>query len=121
MAKAKKKHSAKKSKVSKPRRIARQDALPGMEDAKIAAIETAALDYAEIRDQRQELTTRESDLKQKLLKLMHNEGKTDYKRNGISVSVVTESETVKVRVKAEIPEAIEDTETITESTGASAA
>ncbi len=98
------KKKAKAKKAAKPkRRIPRQDALPGMEDAPIKAIETAALDYAEIRDQRQELTTQEVDLKKKLLDLMHREGKTEYKRNGISVTVVTEDETVKVRVRAEEP------------------
>src|SRR6266568_7326025 len=100
-----KKSVAKKSTTTK-RRIPRQDALPGMGDAKIAAIETAALDYAEIRDKRQELTGQESSLKKELLTLMHKLGKTEYKRNGISVKVVTEEETVKVRVKEES----EDTE-----------
>lgn len=57
------------------KKIARQKDLPGMEDRKITAIENAAQDYAEIRDQRQELTTQEVELKTKLLKLMHTNGK----------------------------------------------
>ena len=93
-------------KVSKPsthkqRRIPRQDTLPGMGDAKIQAIETAALDYAEIRDKRQELTAEESSLKKELLTLMHKLGKKEYRRNGISVVVKVEEETVKVRVREE--------------------
>jgi hypothetical protein len=60
---------------------------------------STALDYAEIRDQRQELTTQEVDLKKKLLDLMHAKKLTEYKRNGISVKVVLEQENVKVRVK----------------------
>jgi alpha-galactosidase len=100
---AKKKAAKKKSapKHSKARRIPRQDVLPGIGDTKIAAIENAALDYAEIRDERQVLTTKEVDLKKRLLDLMHNKGLKEYKRNGISVKVVMEEENVKVRVRAE--------------------
>jgi hypothetical protein len=98
--KAAKKKSAKKP-VEKKRRIPRQEVLPGVGDVKIAAIENAALDYAEIRDERQELTTKEVDLKKKLLDLMHAKGLKDYKRNGISVKVQVEEETVKVRVRPE--------------------
>jgi glucan phosphorylase len=50
---------------------------------------------------RQELTTQEVDLKKKLLDLMHAKKLTEYKRNGISVKLVAETETVKVRVRAE--------------------
>jgi len=42
-------------------KIPRQTPLPGIGDKKIAAIENAALDYAEIRDQRQDLTNQEVD------------------------------------------------------------
>jgi len=101
MATKKKSKTSPKKSTTKTKRIPRQDALPGMGDSKIAAIETAALDYAEIRDKRQELTGQESSLKKELLTLMHKLGKTEYKRNGISVKVVTEEETVKVRVKEE--------------------
>lgn len=94
-----KKAKAKAKAPSKPR-IPRQKALPGMENTKIAAIENAALDYAEIRDQRQELTKQEVDLKTKLLNLMHAQGKTEYKRAGITVSITPEGEKVRVRVRA---------------------
>jgi hypothetical protein len=55
MKKKAKKSSAKKAN-GKPekKRIPRQAIIPGVGDEKIAAIENAALDYAEIRDQRQE-------------------------------------------------------------------
>lgn len=103
---AKKKVSPKKPKVkakakSKTVRIPRQKALPGMENTKIAAIENAALDYVEIRDERQELTKREVELKEKLSKLMHAQGKTEYVRGGISVKLEPEGEKVKVRVRDE--------------------
>jgi len=97
--------SSKKKSKPKPkavkRRIPRQDALPGIGDEKITAIENAALDYAELRDQRQELTKQEVELKGKLIDLMHAKKLTEYKRNGISVKLVVEEESVKVRVKEE--------------------
>ena len=83
------------------KKLPRQTSLPGMENNKIAAIENTALDYAEIRDERQALTVREVELKTKLLDLMHKAGKTEYKRNGISVSITPEGEKVKVRVRSE--------------------
>ena len=115
---AKKKAAKKKptNKHSKPRRIPRQEVIPGIGDQKIAAIENAAMDYAEIRDERQELTTKEVDLKKRLLDLMHNKGLKEYKRNGISVKVVLEQENVKVRVRAE--EDLEDTPAETVEVGA---
>jgi len=96
---AKKKPAA--NKHSKPRRIPRQEVIPGIGDQKIAAIENAALDYAEIRDERQELTAKEVKLKERLMDLMHNKGLKEYKRGGISVKLVPEGENVKVRVRAE--------------------
>lgn len=77
----------------------RDQRLPGMEDAMITALHNSALEYAEIRDQRQELTTQEVDLKSKLIKLMHKHNKETYEYNGISITLVHEDETVKVRVK----------------------
>jgi hypothetical protein len=99
--KKEKKRSHHKKPDSKVKRIPRQKVLPGIGDAKIAAIENAALDYAEIRDKRQALSADESSLKKELLNLMHKSGKTEYKRNGISIKVVVEEETVKVRVREE--------------------
>lgn len=121
MKKKGKKSVAKKSTPKLKRRIPRQPQLPGIENSRIAAIETAALDYAEIRDQRQELTTQESSLKTELLTLMHKEGKTEYKRAGISVKVTTEKESVKVRVKDEGEAEVsitKDAEDIAEAVGA---
>jgi hypothetical protein len=101
MAKPKvKKKAARAKKKSNVKRIPRQEVIPGMGDAKIAAIENAALDYAEIRDERQELSQSEAELKQKLMDLMHKAGKEEYKRNGIHVWIEVKEETVKVRVKA---------------------
>ncbi len=115
---AKKKLKNPTSKKVPKRRIPRQEVLPGVGDTKIAAIENAALDYAEIRDQRQELTKQEVDLKKKLLDLMHAKEITEYKRNGISVKVILEQENVKVRVRAEdeLDEAPETSVEVSEQT-----
>jgi hypothetical protein len=96
---AKKKAAVKAAKQSS--KIARQKALPGMENAKIASIENAALDYVEIRDARQKLTIQEVDLKTKLIGLMHKAGKTEYVRGPITIKLVVEKEKVKVRVRDE--------------------
>ena len=79
----------------------RQARLPGTEDPKIEGLHSAALDYAEIRDERMELTEREHELKTKLLALMHQHKKQSYHYNGVTITVVVEEETVKVRVKKE--------------------
>src|ERR1035438_8809714 len=88
---------------------ARQDRLPGMADAKIQALHNAAMDYADIRDQRQALTKQEVDLKQKLITLMHSHKKEVYDYNGVHIELIVEEETVKVRVKS--PEDAEKAET----------
>ena len=77
----------------------RQERLPGMKDSKLEALHNAALDYAEIRDKRQALTKEEVELKGQLLTLMHKHRKDHYEYNGVVVDLVTEEETVKVRVK----------------------
>ena len=77
----------------------RQQKLPGTEDSKIAPLESAAQEYAELRDQRMELNAEESKLKQKLLNLMKQHGNTTYKRAGIEIKLVTDEETVKVKIR----------------------
>lgn len=77
----------------------RQKRLPGMADAKLEALHDAALSYAEIRDQRQALTKQEVELKGSLLTLMHKHNKDHYEYKGVTVDLVAEQETVKVRVK----------------------
>jgi len=75
------------------------DRLPGMEDAKIEALESAAMEYVKIRDKRQKLTTKEVELKQDLLSLMHEHNRDHYEYNGVTVDVVVEEETVKVKIR----------------------
>jgi len=77
----------------------RQPELPGTEDRAIAALEDAAQTYAEIRDQRMALNQRESELKSKLITLMHEHKKTVYQRHGTTIELIEEAETVKVKIK----------------------
>jgi len=99
---AKKKNGAKKKKppVARERKPRpRQQPLPGTEDRAIRPIEEAAARYAEIRDQRMELNQDEAALKQSLIRLMKRNGKTHYKRDGIEIDLVSEAETIRVRVR----------------------
>ena len=93
--------ATKKKAPKKAKKLPRQDSLPGMKDTKIAAIEKLALDYAELRDERMAVGQQEVEVKEALIKAMHKAGKTEYKRNGISVLLTVEKEKIKVRVKDE--------------------
>lgn len=85
----------------KSRKSPKDVILKGMEDARIAALENVAHEYADIRDRRMELNTDEANLKKRALKLMKKHGKTVYKRAGLEIRVVPGEENLKVRVKAE--------------------
>src|SRR6476660_2511405 len=118
MAKKKVKQKSKpKAKVNhKPvKKSPRQEALPGLEDRAIKAIDNAAMDYADIRDQRQALTAQESSLKTELLNLMHKHQKTHYKHGTVEINVVPEAETIKVRIKEENEQKPDDTQPETAS------
>jgi hypothetical protein len=92
-------------------RTAHSRPLPGMEDRSIHELDDVAEQYAEIRDQRMELTEREHTLKGLTLKLMKKHGKTIYRHDGIEITVVPGEDDVKVRVKkAEDHDAEHDTE-----------
>lgn len=77
----------------------RQPDLPGTEDRAIKPLEESAAAYADIRDQRMALNVDEAKLKATLLTLMKKHGKSVYHRNGITIQIVQEEETVRVRVK----------------------
>jgi len=89
----------KKEGESKPR-TPRKQSLPGMEDAKIEALEELALQYADIRDQRMSLSKEEGELKGKLLQLMKSQKRETYQRDNILIKIVHEKENVKVKVNA---------------------
>jgi hypothetical protein len=86
-------------KARKPR--AKQEDLPGMEDRKIAELEAAALEYAEGRDERMEMTKREVELQDKLLKLMHKHNKEVYRCGDIEIKIVPKGEKAKVKIHKE--------------------
>ena len=79
----------------------KQADLPGMENREVKELNEAALECAEIRDQRQQLTLQEVGLKAKVLNLMHKWKMSDYVFEGIEIHVVLEEETVKVKVPKE--------------------
>ena len=80
------------------KKLERQTPLPGMEDAVMQEIESAALDYADGRDERMAATENEVHLKEKIIAVMHKHGKTDYKHGKIEVHLKVEKETVKVKI-----------------------
>jgi hypothetical protein len=92
---AKKKATAQVQRTGRPK----SQALPGLEDHAIKPLEEAAEHYAEIRDQRMELTQREHELKIHALKLMRKYEKTIYRHNGVEITLVHGEDDVRVRVK----------------------
>ena len=93
----KKKKKDKKEKATKPARP-KQERLPGTEDAEISELQETALDYADKRDQRIAILKEETELKSRLLAIMHKHGKTTYDYKGVHVEIVSEEETVKVKI-----------------------
>lgn len=90
---------AKKQKpLPKPTPTPRQKSLPGMQDRRIAALEDAALKYADIRDMRMGWSRREVEAKKKVQDLMHEQNRTHYERGYIEIDLVPEDERVRVRV-----------------------
>jgi hypothetical protein len=72
--------------------------LPGMEDAEIEELEDAAREYANVRDDRMQLTEQEVEMKQTLLTLMKKHKKETYRHDGVGIRIVHENEKVKVRL-----------------------
>lgn len=92
---------------------AKQTEIPGMEDRGLEDLNSAARDYAEVRDERMELTERESGLKAQLLGLMNKHNKKSYVFDGIEIHIVPGEETVKVKVRSEPKEQKDKTESAT--------
>jgi hypothetical protein len=82
----------------KKARKPRQPRLPEMEDPAIEELESAAEEYASVRDRRMALTEDEVAVKEELLDLMHRHNKTKYFHNGVEIRVVPSDETVKVKI-----------------------
>tara|TARA_Y100000310_G_scaffold98201_2_gene95967 strand:- start:3692 stop:3958 length:267 start_codon:yes stop_codon:yes gene_type:complete len=79
--------------------MAKKQNLPGMEDRAIEALESAAIEYAEVRDQRIALNAGEVQLKGRLLGLMKQHKRERYENAAVSIRLVHEKETVKVKIK----------------------
>lgn len=75
--------------------------MPGLEDHAIRPLEQVASEYADIRDQRMELSRQEVDLKTRAMKLMKKYGKTVYRHNGCEILIEPGEEVIKVKVKKE--------------------
>jgi hypothetical protein len=91
---------AKEKKAPAVKKGPRQQSLSGMEDTKIEALEEIALQYAEARDQRQQIGQQEIELKGQLLALMKAQKREKYERGNIKIEIVHEKENIKVKVKS---------------------
>jgi hypothetical protein len=83
---------------------AKNQDLPGMEDRSIKGLEDVASEYADIRDRRMALLQEEIELKGKAMKLMKKHGKSEYRRDGIEITIVPGEETIKVKIKKDVSE-----------------
>lgn len=75
---------------------ANQETLPGMEARDVPEIEQAAENYRKIRDERCELSKRESEAKAALIQVLKNLGRSFYQYNGLKVQLEI-TDNVKVR------------------------
>lgn len=80
----------------------KQQDLPGMEDRALKPLENLAEQYADVRDQRMELTRQESQMSADLLALMHKYEKTEYHHGEVHIWVKVIDEKVRVKI-GEIP------------------
>ena len=76
----------------------RQARLPGVEDPEIEELESAAEEYADVRDRRMALTKEEVRLQGELLTTMKKYDKTSYVHDGYDLKLVAEKEKVKVKI-----------------------
>lgn len=79
----------------------KQARLPGTDDPALKDLESKAEQYVEIRDERMELTKKESALQDDLLALMKKYKKTEYRRDGIEIRIVPIDEKVKVKITSD--------------------
>jgi DNA-directed RNA polymerase subunit M/transcription elongation factor TFIIS len=94
---AKKEGGATRSRKPRPE----QADLPGTEDSAIAPLENAAKKFKRIKEERKELNVEEAKLRSSLVALMHKYGKTSYRRHGVEIDLIPESENVKVKIADE--------------------
>lgn len=68
-------------------------------ESKLDDLQDLAQQYADVRDQRVALTTDEVRLKGELLEAMHKHKLKDYVYEGVEIHIITESETIKVKIR----------------------
>jgi hypothetical protein len=75
--------------------------LPTMEDRAIRPLQKLGRDYAKIRDERQQLTLQEVELKKKIRAIMHEHNRTKYEYDDVAIELEPPDgeEKVKVRVR----------------------
>jgi hypothetical protein len=93
---------AKKTTEKKAKKGPKQGTLSGMEDRALAELEEKAEEYADIRDQRMDLTKQEGELNDDLLLLMKKHKKTEYHHADVHCWVQAVDEKVKVKI-GELP------------------
>ena len=77
----------------------RQARLPGVDDPVIEELQRAAEDYADVRDERMELTKREVQKQEMLLQIMKKYGKSTYVHEGVECKLIHEKEKVRVKIR----------------------
>ena len=106
MAEGKKRSHKKKDPNSKKEVVIKakpkQQDLPGMEDRALEPLENLAEKYVDVRDQRMELTRRESQMSADLLAMMHKYEKVEYHHGEVHIWVKVTEEKVRVKL-GEIP------------------
>lgn len=119
-----------KGKAAPPnRKRPKQSSLPGMENRSLKKLDDLAHEYADVRDDRMELTKRESELQNDLLTEMKKHKIHVYKYGDVRCEIIPEHERVKVKIATvkETDERIEEepkdeeSETTTAADGAEAA
>ncbi|MCI0443018.1 hypothetical protein L0152_07350 [bacterium] len=86
----------------------KQARLPGTEETLIKEIVDAAEAYKELRDERMELTKRESDAQQALLNAMRRNDLDEYNFDGLRCYIIHGKDKVKVRSSDEEQEESEE-------------
>ena len=86
--------------MARTKKTIEQPDLPGV-DRKIGELQSLGIEYAAVRDERQQILAREIELKTQLLEAMHKHGLNKYQYKNVSIEIVTEKEKVRVRIKSE--------------------
>lgn len=81
------------------RKQPKQQPLPGTQSARNRVLETNARDYVALADDLAAIRKRKAKTEADLVANMHKAGLTTYARNGVTVTLIPETETVKVKYR----------------------